>query len=157
MALKTGDKAPAFTLPNQDNELVKLKDLLGNWLVIYFYPKNNTPGCTIEAKDFSCLQDEFAQAGVQVVGISKDSVASHQKFISKHELSLQLLSDEELTALKAFDTWREKKLYGKSFLGVIRSTFLIDPKGFINQTWYNVRAAKHAEKVLEKVKEQISK
>ena len=157
MALKTGDKAPVFALPNQDNEIVKLEELLGNWMIIYFYPKDNTPGCTIEARDFSCLQDDFAQAGVQVVGISKDSVESHQKFITKHELSLQLLSDADLTVIKAYDTWREKKLYGKSFLGVIRSTFLIDPQGNINQAWYNVKSKGHAERVLEAVKEQISK
>ncbi|MDP8210671.1 MAG: peroxiredoxin [Candidatus Stygibacter australis] len=157
MALKIGDKAPAIVLPNQDNQMVDLDDLLGKWLVIYFYPKDNTPGCIIEAKDFSCLQEEFAQAGVQVVGISKDSIQSHQRFISKQELSLQLLSDADLTTIKAYDTWRKKKMYGKSFLGVIRSTFLIDPRGDINEAWYNVKAKEHAQKVLEEVRKKISK
>ena len=157
MALKIDDIAPSFELPNQDNKMVKLEDMSGKWLIIYFYPKDNTPGCTIEAKDFSCLQEEFAQIGVQVVGISKDSILSHQKFISKQELSLQLLSDVDLTTIKAYDTWREKKLYGKSFLGVIRSTFFIDPRGDINETWYNVKAKGHAEKVLEEVKKKLAK
>ena len=157
MALVSGDTAPIFELLDQDNRRVNLADFLGKWLIVYFYPKDNTPGCTIQAKDFTCLQEEYGKLGVQIIGISKDSVHSHQKFIIKQELSLRLLSDSELIVIKAYDTWREKKLYGKSFLGVIRSTFLIDPEGNMNHAWYNVRAKGHAERVLSEVKKILAK
>lgn len=156
MPLKAGDKAPVFELLDQDNEKVNLANFAGKWLIVYFYPKDNTPGCTIQAKDFTCLQEQYAKLGVQIIGISKDSVESHQKFIIKQELSLRLLSDPELIVMNAYKVWREKKLYGKSFLGVIRSTFLIDPAGAINEAWYNVRAKGHAERILAKVEKIIA-
>ncbi|PID34605.1 MAG: peroxiredoxin [candidate division SR1 bacterium] len=123
-----------------------------DYLVLYFYPKDDTPGCTVEAKDFSCLQGEFSALGVAILGCSKDDEASHNKFVAKHQLNLTLISDEDLSLHKELGTWGEKKNYGNTYLGVIRSTFLLDKDGNIVKEWRNVRAKGHAQRVLDYVK-----
>ena len=153
--LQVGDKAPSFNLSNQNDEIKTLKDYSGNWLVLYFYPKDNTPGCTVEAKDFTSLIGSFQDFDAKVVGISKDSIKSHQNFISKQDLAIDLLSDPDKHSMNDYGAWGEKNSYGKISMGVIRSTFIIDPKGFIAYAWYNVRAKGHAERVLAKLKELI--
>jgi len=145
-------KAPEFCLPNQDNVEICLRDLRGKWIVLYFYPKDNTPGCTTEAKEFSELLDEFENLDAIVIGISPDSPKKHCNFIEKHDLSLTLLSDENKEVLKAYGAWGKKKMYGKEYEGVIRSTFIIDPDGNIVKEYKNVRAKGHAKKVLEDFK-----
>jgi len=154
--LQEGDKAPKFSLESEDGGTIKSGDYKGKWLLLYFYPRDNTPGCTLEAKDFSCMLDDFTALGVSLVGVSKDSVTSHGKFRVKHDLTIQLGSDPEHICIEAFGAWREKKLYGKVGLGVVRSTFLIDPKGKIAAVWDKVRAKGHAETVLATCKEKIN-
>jgi len=150
-----GKKAPAFTLPDQDGEKVSLKDYTGHWLVLYFYPRDNTPGCTVEAMDFTSLLPQFKKLGCAVVGCSKDSPKSHCNFIDKKGLKITLLSDEDHKVQEAFGVWRPKKFMGREFLGTIRSTFLIDPKGKVAFVWDPVSAKGHAKEVLEKVKEMV--
>lgn len=147
--LEKGMQAPAFTLANQDGIEVSLRDLLGRKLVLYFYPKDNTSGCTLEAQDFTRLLGEFERCGASVVGISPDSVKSHKNFIQKQNLDLMLLSDPQKEAASLYGAFGEKKLYGKSYQGIIRSTFIISSSGEILQSFYNVKAKGHAEKVLE--------
>ncbi len=146
-------QAPAFALKNQDDKEVKIEDFRGKWVVLYFYPKDNTSGCTLEAKDFTCMVGEFEKLDAVILGVSPDSISSHQKFIAKQELNLDLLSDPDKVVLEAYGAWRMKKNYGREYMGVVRSTFLIDPKGIIRQVWDNVRAKGHAEKVLQTLKE----
>ncbi len=146
-------KAPDFCLPNQDGVEICLRDLKGKWTVLYFYPKDNTPGCTTEAKDFSSLLDEFEKEGAIVIGISPDSAKKHCNFIEKHGLKITLLSDENKEVLKAYGAWGPKKMYGKEYEGVIRSTFIIDPDGNIAKEYKKVRVKEHAKKVLEDLKE----
>ena len=153
MKLNIGDKAPDFRLKNQAGEDVELKDHAGKWIVLYFYPKDNTSGCTLEAKDFTCLKNEFSSLNAVIIGVSKDSVKSHQNFISKQDLDLVLLSDPDHKTLEDYEAWRTKKMYGREFLGIVRSTFLIDPEGKIAFIWDKVKARDHAEKVLTKLKE----
>ncbi len=148
-----GASAPDLCLPDQDRKETCLKDLRGSWIVLYFYPRDNTPGCTIEAKEFTEVMNEIANMDAEVIGVSPDSVESHCSFIEKHELKIRLLSDLDKVALQAYGAWREKKLYGREFMGVVRSTFLIDPEGKIAKVWPNVKAKGHAEKVLESLKE----
>ena len=148
-----GQQAPNFTLPNQDDKAVSLRDFREKWVVLYFYPKDNTSGCKLEAKDFTCLVEQFAKKNAAVIGVSPDSISSHQKFIAKQELNLNLLSDPDKTALQAYGAWRLKKNYGREYMGVVRSTFLIDPEGVVRQVWDKVRAKGHAEKVLATLKE----
>ncbi len=145
-------KAPEFCLPNQDNVEICLRDLKGKWIVLYFYPKDNTPGCTTEAKEFSELLDEFENLDAIVIGISPDSPKKHCNFIEKHDLSLTLLSDENKEVLKAYGAWGKKKMYGKEYEGIIRSTFIIDPNQNIVKEYKNVRAKGHAKKVFEDLK-----
>ncbi|MEO1927544.1 MAG: thioredoxin-dependent thiol peroxidase [Nautiliaceae bacterium] len=145
-------KAPEFCLPNQDNVEICLRDLRGKWIVLYFYPKDNTPGCTTEAKEFSELLDEFENLDAIVIGISPDSPKKHCNFIEKHDLTVTLLSDENKEVLKAYGAWGKKKMYGKEYEGVIRSTSIIDPDGNIVKEYKNVRAKGHAKKVLEDLK-----
>lgn len=152
IGLKAGDKAPAFTLPADDGTQVSLKDFKGDMLVVYFYPKDDTPGCTTEAIDFSGLKGKFEKAGARIVGVSKDNVAKHGKFRDKHGLTIQLLSDEEGTMLEAYGVWAEKSLYGRKFMGINRTTFLIDGKGVIAEVWPKVKVKDHAAQVLEAVK-----
>ncbi len=150
--LETGTQAPDFTLPRDGGETVTLSDLRGQKVVLYFYPKDNTPGCTTEALDFTALKDEFAAAGVTVFGISKDSVKKHENFCAKHSLGIPLLSDENGTVCEDYGVWAEKKMYGKTFWGIVRATFLIDEDGKIATVWPKVKVAGHAAEVLEAAK-----
>lgn len=151
--LKIGDAAPDFDLPSDGVEgRVTLKTLRGRPFVLYFYPKDDTPGCTTEAKDFSCLIDDFEKAGVQVVGVSPDTSRSHAKFRDKHDLKVTLASDEDTEIARSYGVWVEKQMYGRTFMGVERATFLIDGAGKISQIWRNVRVAGHADEVLATVR-----
>ncbi|MBR5641456.1 MAG: thioredoxin-dependent thiol peroxidase [Firmicutes bacterium] len=147
--LKEGTKAPAFALPDKDGNLVKLEDFAGKKLVLYFYPKDNTPGCTRQACAFASLYDGFKDKDVAVVGVSKDSTTSHQKFAEKYGLPFVLLSDPELEAIKAYDVWQEKKLYGKVSFGVVRTTYIIDENGTIEKTMPKVKPDTNAIDILE--------
>ncbi len=146
--LGPGDKAPDFKLPDDSGIVRTLKSFAGKKLVLYFYPKDNTTGCTREAIDFSGLKSAFAKAGAAVVGVSPDSVVSHAKFKSKHDLDLELISDESKAVLEAYGVWAEKSLYGRKYMGVERTTFLIAPDGRIAQVWYKVKVPGHAAAVL---------
>jgi len=146
-------KVNDFCLPNQDGIEICLRDLKGKWIILYFYPKDNTPGCTTEAKEFSELLDEFEKLGAIIIGISPDSVKKHCNFIEKHNLKITLLSDEEKKVLKAYGVWGIKKMYGKEYEGVIRSTFIINPDGEIVKEYKKVKAKGHASKVLDDLKE----
>ena len=151
--LQVGDRAPDFTLNNQSEEDVSLSEYAGSWLVLYFYPKDNTSGCTLEAKEFTCLVDDFSDLNAMVIGVSKDSIKSHNNFIEKHDLGIELLSDPEHEVMEKYGVWQMKKLYGREFMGIVRSTFLISPEGEIAHVWYKVKAKGHAEKVFETLKE----
>ena len=147
--LATGARAPAFSLPDQDGTKVALKDFAGAPLVVYFYPADDTPGCTKEACQFNDNLRAFDRAGVAVVGISPDDAASHRAFRSRYRLRFPLLSDEGHATMERYGAWGEKTLYGRKTVGVIRSTFLVDAKGTVARAWYGVRADGHAAKVLE--------
>ena len=146
--LKKGIKAPLFTLPDRDGNAVSLSDFLGKKVVLYFYPKDNTPGCTRQACAFAGLYEEFKKKDIVVIGISKDSVASHQKFAEKYNLPFILLSDPELAAIKAYDVWQEKKMCGKVGFGVVRTTFIIDENGLIQTVMPKVKPDTNAEEIL---------
>jgi len=146
--LAAGAKAPAFTLPRDGGGPVSLKDFKGRHLVLYFYPKADTPGCTREAIDFSRLRPAFTRAGTEILGVSADPVAAQDKFKTKHKLKIALGSDEDKTMLQAYGAWGEKSMYGRRFMGVIRKTFLIDASGRIARVWSKVTVAGHAEEVL---------
>ncbi len=148
-----GDPAPAFSLPASDGRTLGPADFTGKWLALYFYPKDNTAGCTTEAVEFSALLPEFEALGAAVVGVSKDSLGSHARFVEKQKLTVPLLADEGREALCAFGAWREKTLYGKKGMGVVRSTFLIGPDGRVAHAWPKVaKAAGHAAEVLARLK-----
>lgn len=151
--LEDGAKAPDFELPESSGKKVRLSKLKGRPVVVYFYPKDDTSGCTAEAKDFSCLIGDFDRLGVVVIGISPDSPASHEKFMAKHELAVRLASDEEKIAANAYGVWAEKSMYGKKYMGVERSTFLIDKGGRIAKSWRKVKVEGHAEAVLSAARE----
>ena len=151
--IEVGQKAPDFCLPNADGVEICLKDLRGKWVVLYFYPKDNTPGCTTEALDFTAHLDEFEKLGAVVLGVSPDSCESHKKFMEKKGLKVTLLCDPEKEVLKKYGAWGIKKMYGKEYEGVIRTTYLIDPEGKMAAVWPKVRVKGHVEKVLEKLKE----
>ena len=150
--LQDGEIAPDFSLYDDAGSVVRLSKLKGRPVVVYFYPKDDTSGCTQEAKDFSCLADDFAKAGAEVIGISPDSAASHKKFKTKHDLPLRLLADENKDAANAYGVWVEKSMYGRKYMGVERSTFLIDSKGKLAGSWRKVKVPGHAEEVLAAVK-----
>ena len=150
--ITVGEKAPAFALSNQDDRTVRLSEFAGQWVVLYFYPKDDTPGCTKEACEFSAGMDGFAGLDAVVLGCSPDDPARHRAFIEKHALKVTLLSDPERTVMQAYGAWGEKKLYGRTTVGVIRSTVLIDAAGTVAHHWRAVRAAGHAEKVREKLR-----
>lgn len=150
---KRDSRAPVFRLPDQGNTMRRLADFKGKWLVLYFYPRDNTSGCTLEAKDFSIALKSFQNLDAQIIGVSPDSVESHKKFADKHNLKITLLSDTAHTVLESFGVWQKKKMYGKEFWGVVRSTFLIDPAGRIRHEWRKVKVKGH----VEEVKEQLEK
>ncbi len=149
--LEAGVKAPAFALPGQDEKRVALKDYAGRWVVVYFYPKDDTPGCTTEACEFTNIHKELEKLDTAVVGISADNAAKHRKFIGKYKLKVTLLTDADRKVMAKYGAFGIKKMYGKEVQGVIRSTFLIDPKGKVAHAWYSVKAAGHADKVKEKL------
>ncbi|MGP1433814.1 MAG: thioredoxin-dependent thiol peroxidase [Catonella sp.] len=149
--LEVGTKAPDFSLPDQNGVLHTLADYKGKKLIIYFYPKDNTPGCTKQACGFSERYPLFLEKGVEVIGISKDSVASHKKFEEKNGLGFTLLSDTELTAIKAYDVWHKKKMAGIEYMGIVRTTYLIDEEGIIIKANDKVKAAKDPENMLNEV------
>ena len=146
--LEAGMQAPAFTLADKDGRMVSLSDFLGKKVVLYFYPKDNTPGCTRQACAFAAAYGEFEKKNAVVIGISKDSVSSHEKFAEKYNLPFILLSDPELQAIQAYGVWQEKKLYGKTSMGVVRTTFLIDEKGIIVKVMPKVKPDTNAADVL---------
>jgi peroxiredoxin Q/BCP len=150
---QAGQPAPNFSTPDQNGNLVRLGDFNNRWVVIYFYPKDNTPGCTTEAKDFTEFYQEFSQLEAKILGVSPDSGKAHCKFIDKHNLSITLLSDPEHQLIEAYGAWRLKKFMGKEYMGVARSTFLIAPDGVIAYAWPNVKAKGHAQAVLQKLQE----
>ncbi len=150
--LEDGNKAPNFEMPAADGSTIRLSDLKGRVTVLYFYPKDDTSGCTAEAKDFSCIAGDFKAAGAEVIGVSPDGVESHKKFIKKYDLGVKLASDEERAAATAYGVWVEKSMYGKKYMGVERSTFLIDKSGKIAKSWRKVKVPGHADEVLAAVK-----
>ena len=146
--LNIGDKAPNFTLQDKNGNNVSLSDFIGKKVVVYFYPKDNTPGCTRQACAFAANYEKFNEIDVVVIGISKDSVSSHQRFAEKYSLPFILLSDPELEAIKGFEVWQEKKNYGKVSMGVVRTTFIIDEKGKISHIMPKVKPDTNAEEIL---------
>ena len=150
--LAIGDKAPAFTLPRDGDETVSLKDFKGRNLVLYFYPKADTPGCTKEAIAFNRLRAAFAKSGTDILGVSADPVPVQDKFKAKHKLSIPLASDEGKAMLEAYGAWGEKSMYGRKFMGVIRKTVLIDGDGRLRHIWPKVKVDGHAEEVLDTVR-----
>ena len=149
---KIGHTAPDFVAKDSNGNEVSLQDKLDRWIVLYFYPKDNTPGCTTEAKEFTEYESQFQELGADIIGVSPDSDKSHCKFIDKHSLSIQLLSDPEHQVIEAYGAWRLKKFMGKEYMGVVRSTFLISPDRQIAQVWDKVRVKGHVEKVLQELK-----
>lgn len=146
------DTAPDFALPRDGGETLTLSDLRGSAVVLFFYPRDNTPGCTKESIGFSESLQDFADSGAKVIGISKDSVASHEKFVTKQNLTVPLVSDEHGTTCEDYGVWKEKNMYGKTYMGIERSTFLIDAEGKIARVWRKVKVPGHVEEVLEAVR-----
>ena len=153
--MKEKELAPNFKIPSSNNKEFELKKNKNKFLVIYFYPRDNTPGCTNEAKDFSKLYKKFKKLNCEIVGISKDSIESHKKFISKFKIPFQLLSDEKIITLKKYKAWGEKSMYGKKFMGIKRTTILINTKGKIIKIWNNVKVTDHAKEVFGFLKDAI--
>jgi thioredoxin-dependent peroxiredoxin len=150
--LNEGDKAPDFSLPRDGGDTVSLADYKGKKVVVYFYPKDSTPGCTTEANDFTRLKPEFDALGVEIAGVSRDSLKRHENFITKQEIKIALLSDEDGAMTDAFGVWVEKKNYGRTYMGIERSTFLINEEGVIEKIWRKVRVKGHVDAVLEAAK-----
>jgi len=152
MPLEINDTAPNFTLPANNNQTISLTDYLGRYLVLFFYPKDDTSGCTAEVIAFSQYQEQFNALNCALLGLSKDSVKSHDKFIAKHELTIPLVADTETITLQAYDAWKEKSMYGKKYMGAERSTFIIDPQGKLVEIYRKVKVPNHVTTVLERVK-----
>jgi peroxiredoxin Q/BCP len=152
-SIETGAEAPGFCLPNQNGDKVCLENLRGRWVVLYFYPKDNTKGCTLEAIDFTRNKNRIEGMEATVLGVSPDSVKRHQGFCNKHSLTITLLSDPEHDVLEAYGVWQLKRMYGKEYQGVVRSTFLIDPEGRIAHIWTRVKVADHVDAVIAKLAE----
>lgn len=144
-------KAPEFCLPNQDDVEICLRDLRGKWIVLYFYPKDNTPGCTAEACDFSEAAPDFSTLNAVILGVSADSTKSHRGFIEKKDLSITLLSDESTSMMQEYGVWALKKNYGKEYMGIVRSTIIIDPEGIVKAMWKSVKVKEHARIVKERL------
>jgi peroxiredoxin Q/BCP len=151
--LRVGDMAPAFCLPDKDDKQVCLKDCAGRWVVLYFYPKDQTPGCTKEACEFTERLDDFVRMDATVLGVSTDSTASHRKFAEKHKLTFELLSDPKHEAIGAYGAWQPKKFMGREFMGTVRSTFIVDPMGKVAYVWPSVNPWGHANEVRKKLAE----
>jgi peroxiredoxin Q/BCP len=151
--LKINTKAPTLNLSSTSGNSYSLKDSIGKYVVLYFYPKDDTPGCTIETNDFNKLLTKFKKLNCDVFGISKDDLKSHKKFKEKYKIKFDLLADDEIKIVKSYKVWAKKKFMGREFMGVIRSTFLIDPKGKIVKIWDNVKVKDHAKEVLEILKD----
>ena len=151
--LEIGEKAPGFCLEDPDRGKMCLKDLKGKWVILYFYPKDNTKGCTMEALEFTAAEDEFTAKNAVIIGVSPDSLKSHTNFRQKHDLSINLLSDTEKEVLEAYGVWQKKKMYGREYMGVVRSTYLIDTEGKIAHVWSKVKVAGHVDDVMEKLTE----
>ena len=149
--IKENTQAPSFKLLSTNNYEYSLKDSLGKYVVIYFYPKDDTPGCSIEARDFNKLLPKFKRLNCEVFGVSKDSLKSHDKFKDKYKIKFDLLSDQDLKILKKYKVWVKKKFMGREFMGILRTTFLIDTKGKIIKIWKNVKVKDHAKEVLNKL------
>ena len=152
VVLNEGDQAPDFSLPRDGGETITLSNYSGNKVVVYFYPKDSTPGCTVEANDFTRLKAEFDAINVEIAGVSRDSLKRHENFINKQELKIALLSDEDGSMTEAFGVWVEKKNYGRTYMGIERSTFLIDETGKIDRIWRKVRVKGHVDAVLAAAK-----
>lgn len=152
MTLAVGDQAPDFTLPTDGGRELSLAELKGKKVVLYFYPKDSTPGCTTQAQGFRDLKDQFDAANCVVVGVSKDSIKRHDNFKAKQELNFDLVSDENSDLCEQYDVWKEKSMYGKTFWGIVRTTFLIDEDGIVRTIWPKVKVKGHVEEVLEAVK-----
>ena len=155
--IKENTKAPDFKLPSTSKNDYSLKNSLGNYVIIYFYPKDDTPGCTIETNDFNKLLPKFKKLNCEILGISKDSLKSHDKFRDKYKIKFDLLADEEIKVLKKYKVWAKKKFMGREFMGIVRTTFLIDKKGKILKVWENVKVKDHAKEVLETLQNIIKK
>ncbi|HIP52130.1 MAG TPA: thioredoxin-dependent thiol peroxidase [Campylobacterales bacterium] len=151
--LEIGDAIPEFCLPNQDEEEICFRDIKGRWAVVYFYPKDNTPGCTTEACDFTAALPDFTGMEAIILGVSPDSPKKHRNFIEKKELKITLLADEEKELCKSFGMWQLKKFMGREYMGVVRSTFLISPEGTLAYKWEKVRVKNHVQEVKEKLAE----
>jgi len=151
--LEIGTIAPEFCLPNQDDVEICFRDLKGKWIVLYFYPKDNTPGCTTEACEFTEATPDFSDLDSIILGISADSTKKHRNFIEKKELGITLLSDESTQMMQDYGVWQMKKNFGKEYMGIVRSTYIIDPNGVIQAVWTKVRVKEHVAKVQEKLKE----
>ena len=147
--IKENTKAPTFILPSTNKKDYSLKNSFGSYVIIYFYPKDDTPGCTIETNDFNKLLPKFKKLDCEIIGISKDNLKSHKKFREKYKIKFDLLADEEIKVLKKFKVWAKKKFMGREFMGIVRTTFLIDKKGKILKIWKNVKVKDHAKEVLE--------
>ena len=150
-------KASNFTLPSTNKKSFTLKESMGKYVILYFYPKDDTPGCTIETNDFNKLYSKFKKLECEVYGISKDSIKSHDKFREKYKIKFDLLSDEKIKVLKKYKVWGKKKFMGREFMGIVRTTFLIDKKGKILKVWENVKVKNHASEVLDTLKNIIKK
>jgi thioredoxin-dependent peroxiredoxin len=150
--MEIGQSAPTFTALDRESKSISLQDFHGQWLVLYFYPKDNTPGCTTQAIEFTAQLAQFQALNTQIVGISPDSIASHGKFIDKQKLEIILLSDPEHQIAEDYGVWQLKKFMGKEYMGIVRSTFTIDPSGTIVQVWSNVKVKNHVNTVLDRVK-----
>ena len=155
--IKEKNLAPAFKLPSTNKKEFSLKDSLGNFVVLYFYPKDDTPGCTIETNDFNKLLPKFKKLNCEILGISKDNLKSHDKFRDKYKIKFDLLADEEIKVLKKYKVWAKKKFMGREFMGIVRTTFLIDKKGKIIKIWNNVKVKDHAKEVLETLQSIVKK
>ena len=155
--LKINSKAPSFIVPSTTNNKYSLKDSIGKYVVLYFYPKDDTPGCTIETNDFNKLLSKFKKLDCEVYGVSKDNLKSHYKFKDKYKIKFDLLADEEIKVLKKYKVWGKKKFMGREFMGIIRSTYLIDKKGKIIKNWSNVKVKDHAKEVLETLQNIVKK